>query len=103
MPRPQSVTVSGGTGSSAVLPVNWRANNFGIGFGAVVTGTLTYSVQHTFQNVLAGETPVWFDHDVVFSKTTTEDGNYAYPVMAVRLNVTAWTSGGVTLTLVEGD
>lgn len=44
-----------------------------------------------------------FDHPVVTGKTAASDGNYAFPVRAVRLNVTAYTSGKATLTLLQGS
>lgn len=44
-----------------------------------------------------------FPHSSVTAKTTNSDGNYAYPVAAVRLNVTAYTSGKVTLNVTQGS
>lgn len=102
--RPQSVTVSSAT-TSATIPVNFRAEpGFGIGIGCVINGggTLTYKVQHTFDDVFdASVTPTWFDHATITGKTANFDGNYAFPVRAVRLNVTAYTSGSVTMTLLQ--
>lgn len=43
-----------------------------------------------------------FDHASVTGKTTKSDGNYAYPVGAVRLNVTTYASGKVTLAVTQG-
>jgi hypothetical protein len=102
MSRTTSVTVSSAT-TSAAIPVNFRANNFGIGFGVDIGGgTLTYKVQHTFSDLQNGEgSAVWFDHSTVTGKTVNSDGNYAYPVTAIRLNVTAYTSGSATLHIVE--
>lgn len=42
-----------------------------------------------------------FDHSSLTGKTANADGNYAYPVSAIRLNVTAYTSGKVTLTAIQ--
>lgn len=99
----QTVTVSS-QAASAAIPVNWRQNPFSIGLGAVVpSGTLTYKVQHTFDDVLNGATPTWFDHETITGKTANDDGNYAFPITAIRLNVTAYTSGSVTLTIVQGE
>jgi hypothetical protein len=103
--RATSVTV-GSQASSATIPINWGAVNFGIGFGCVISAGagLTYKVEHTFDNVFSSAvTPTWFDHASVVAKTASADGNYAYPIRAVRLTVTAWTSGNVTLTLLQGD
>lgn len=100
--RPQSVTVSSAT-TSAALPMDYAANPFSVGIGCVASGTLTYKVQHTFDNVMdASVTPTWFDHDTLTGQTASADGNYAFPVRAIRLNITAYTNGSVTMTLVQG-
>lgn len=93
-----------GTGQTSPFPVNWRggAGGFQIGLGAVVSGSVTYTVQHCFDNILAGATPTWFDHDFLAAKTTNDDGNYAFPITGIRLNVTAGT-GTVTLTIVPAE
>jgi hypothetical protein len=43
-----------------------------------------------------------FPNDVLVSKTGRENSNYAFPVSAVRINVTAYTSGHVTLLITQG-
>lgn len=101
--RPTSVTVSSQT-TSAPIPVNWRAKNFGLSVFVDVTGTNTSTVQHTFDNIYdPAVTPTWMDHASLAAMTADEDGNYAFPVRAVRLNVTAWTSGSATMTLIHND
>jgi hypothetical protein len=101
--RPQEVTQTG-TGATAWIPVNYRQSPFNIGFGAViVSGTATYSVQHTFDDVFdASVTPVAFDNANATAQTTNANSNYMFPVRAVRLNVTAGTSPVVRLTLLQG-
>jgi hypothetical protein len=99
--RPQSVTVSS-VAASAPIPVDHKipAN---IGFGVVMSGTLTYTVEHTFDNIFdTAVTPTWFPNTSVSAETTSVDGNYAFPVRAIRLNVTAYTSGAATLTVLQG-
>lgn len=106
--RRQDVTVSSAT-SSAPLPVDYRAQNFQIGIGAVVSagGVLTYKVQHTFDDVYAsGYNPAtgnWFDHSTLVAQTASKDGNYAFPITAVRVTVTAFTSGSVTVTFLQSS
>lgn len=104
MSKPTSVTVSS-QATSAPIPINWRANNFAVGIGCVVpSGTLTYKVQHTFDDIYdSSVTPTWFDHASITGKTASSDGNYAFPVRAVRLNVTAYTSGSVVMTVLQAD
>lgn len=105
MPRPTSVSVSS-QAASAWIPVNYKQSPFNIGMGVVLTDTptLTYSVQHTFDDVQdenATLTP--FNNEGMDAKAANEDGNYAFPVRAIRLNVTAWTAGTATLTIIQGS
>jgi len=101
MANPSIVTKTG-TGTSAWIPVDYTQANFGIGFGCVVSGTVTYDVQHTFDNIQdTSVTPTAFTHSTVFSETTNQDGNYAFPIRAIRLNVSAGT-GSVTITILQG-
>jgi hypothetical protein len=101
--RPQEITQTG-TGATAWIPVNYRQSPFNIGFGAViVSGTATYSVQHTFDDVFdPAVTPVAFDNANATAQTTNKDSNYSFPVRAIRLNVTAGTSPVVKLTFLQG-
>lgn len=90
-----------GVGSTAAVPMDHYISPFNVGFGVVVTGTVTYTVQHTFSDVFnSAVTPVWFNHPVIAAQTTNQDGNYAFPVTAIRLNVTAG-AGTATITLVQ--
>jgi hypothetical protein len=100
--RPTSISV-GSAASSAWVPVDHRKTPFNIGFGVTIgAGVLTYKIQHTFDDIQdAAVTPVAFDHPDVTGETTNQDGNYAFPVRAVRLTVTAWTSGTATLTMIQ--
>lgn len=101
--RPQSIAVSSQAASNPV-PLDWKRTPFAIGFCVELSGgaTLTYTVQHTFDDINNGETAVWFDHSSVTGKTANADGNYAFPVTAIRLNVTAYTSGTATLKALQG-
>jgi len=112
--RRQDVTVSSAT-ASAPLPVDYRAQNFQIGIGCVLSAgaSLTYKVQHTFDDVYAKDangvatynpaTGNWFDHSTIVAQTANKDGNYAFPITAVRLVVTAYTSGNVTATFLQSS
>lgn len=90
-----------GAGSSASAPMNIHTSPFNVGFGVVVNGTVTYSIQHTFDDVFnAAVTPVWFSHPSVSSLTVNADGNYAFPVRAIKVLVTSG-SGTATATLLQ--
>ena len=82
-------------GVTVPVPMDQYQSPFNVGFGIVVnSGTPTYTVQHTFDDVFAvGYNPAtgnWFNHtDVVGEIGVNADGNYAFPVSAIRLNVSA--------------
>jgi hypothetical protein len=94
--KPVTVTVSSQT-TSAAVPLNHLINPFNVGIGCVVSGggSLTYKIQHTFDGTN------WFDHASLVTQTGNADGNYAFPVLQVRVNVTVWASGNVTVTFIQ--
>lgn len=77
---------------------------FNIGMGAVVTGSATYTVQHTFDDIfnITPASCTWFPHDdaTFVNATTNVDGNIAFPCTAIRLNQTAG-AGSVVLTVIQ--
>ena len=91
--RPTRVIVTN-VGVSQPIPMDQYLVPFNVGLGAIITsGTPTYSVQHTFDNVYASTynpaSGTWFNQPDMTAQTTNQDGNYAFPVSAIRLNVTA--------------
>lgn len=88
-----------GVGATDWVKTDIKAEIFNIGFGCVVDGTATYSIEHTFDDVDSG-TPTAFTHSQVAGQTSSKDGNYAFPVRAIRLNVTAG-AGTVTFTMIQ--
>ena len=90
----QSVSQTG-AGSTSALVMNTNCTPFNVGFGVVVTGTVNYTVQHTFDDPAVGFT-TWFPHPTIASQATNQDGNYAFPVTGIRLTV---NSGGGTATM----
>lgn len=99
--RPQVIAKTG-TGTTAWIPLDYKQSPFNVGLGAVVNGTITYDIEHTFDDVFdSSVTPVAFKHSSLTAKTANADGNYAFPVRAVRINNTAGT-GTTTLTILQG-
>ena len=104
--RPVRVTVSSAT-VSPPIPLDQYLTPFNVGLGVTVSvgGTLTYKVQHTFDDVFAAgfdpATATWFDNATLVAKTASSDGNYAFPVSAIRLNVTAYTSGNAVMNVLQ--
>jgi hypothetical protein len=82
-------------GSTTPFVMNTNATPFNVGFGVVVSGTVNYTVQHTFDDPSVGFT-TWFPHPTIASQAANADGNYAFPVTGIRLTV---NSGGGTATL----
>lgn len=99
--RPQVISQTG-IGSTAWIPLDYKQNPFNVGFGCVVNGTLTYQIEHTFDDPYTTASPTAFVHTTVAGLTTNKDSNYAFPVRAIRLNVTSYTSGSVTATVLQG-
>lgn len=94
--------------ASAWIPVNWRQDDFNLGITCTITSgaTLTYDVELTSINVLNGDTVNTqdiFTHASLASETTSQSGTQTEPVTAVRINVTAYTDGTVTMRIVQGD
>lgn len=104
--RPIRVTVAS-QAASEPIPLDHYIGPFNVGLGVSVAAgsTLTYSVQHTFDDIndpaFDPDTATWFANSGLSAKASSLDGNYAFPVTAVRLNVTAYTSGSATMTVVQ--
>lgn len=91
-----------GTGTSAWIPLDYKQSPFNVGFGVVVSGTITYDIEHTFDDIFdPNVTPTAFKHATLTAQTANKDGNYIVPVRAVRINNTAGT-GTTTVTLLQG-
>lgn len=87
------------TGSSSALVMNTNISPFNVGFGVTVSGTVTYSIQHTFDDPADGFS-TWFSHPTIAGKSDNQDGNYAFPVTGVKILVTAG-DGSATLKLIQ--
>jgi hypothetical protein len=100
--RRAEFTVTGvGSSNPYVLDSYISPNNLGL--AVIVSGTITYKVQYTFDDVFAsGYMPAsgtWFDHPTLTGSASL-NSNIAYPVMAVRLLTTAG-SGSATLVIIQ--
>ena len=95
--RPSTVSLSAAA-SSPALPVNLNISPVNIGFGVTLSGGApNYTVQHTFDDVFdSAVTPVWFNHPTVAALVANADGNYAFPIRAIRLT---YNSGAGTAKL----
>lgn len=96
----QQIAAQTGTGSSPVIATDTYISPFNVGFGVVVTGTVNYSVQHTFDNPQTNPSPTWFTHPTVNALIVSQDGNYAFPVAAIKVLVHSG-AGTATLTVIQ--
>ena len=105
--KPITLTVTG-VANSPVAAMNHYVTPFNVGFGVSVSGAGNYTVQHTFDDVLAvGFNPAsatWFNHPTftAITSATAADGNYAFPVTGIRVIGNSGNSGvTVTMQLVQ--
>lgn len=99
--RPQVISITG-TGTTAWIPLDYKQSPFNVSVAAVVNGTVTYDIEHTFDEIFdTTVTPTAFKHASITAQTANKDGNYAFPVRAIRVHNTAGT-GTTTLTILQG-
>ena len=91
------------------IVTNWRNSPYNQALLTVITGTLTYTVQHTedapegtFTNTFSTDAE-WRSTTGLTALTATDEGNIAFPVRAVRLIITAYTSGTTALTSIQSN
>jgi len=108
--RPVVVTVSSATTSNPI-PVDWRGSPFSLAIGVDLNpGVLTYTVEHTFDDPIGFTSAADYNSNATWRATTglsaltaTDEGNIAFPIRAVRLNVTAFTSGSAEMTIIQSN
>lgn len=70
------------------FPLNQYSQPFNVGFGVQVSGPEEWRVQHTFDDVQDSTvTPFAFTHSDASAFEARIDGNYAFPVAAIRLQM----------------
>lgn len=79
--------------------MNTNISPFNVGFGVVASGTVDYTVQHTFDDPAVGFT-TWYSHPTVAGEVANADGNYAFPVTGIKVLVNSG-SGSATLNLIQ--
>jgi len=96
-----------GVGASAWLSVSRSMTPSNISASVVVTGTVNYTVQYTYDPDPFGFTPnpsgpvaTTFNHPLLTAQTATAEGTFTYPVTAIRLVVNSGT-GSAALTLLQ--
>jgi len=98
-----------GLGSSLVFYPDITQTPFNIGIGVVCNSTsaiTSYNVEHSFDftgtSTFISSNATWFLNSTLASASSNLTGNYAFPVSAIRLNVTAGSSQGtITMTAIQ--
>lgn len=102
--RPVRVTLVA-LGASAPIPLDHYRSPFSVSVNVLVSGTLTYSVEHTYDDVFSPGFNIasaqWLSPTALASKGVSAEGSYTAPVVAIRLNVTAFTSGSASMTVIQ--
>lgn len=107
--NPKVISVTGLSSSLSAWDVfvpDYFVTPFNLGLGITSSGN-TYNVEHTFDNLappstLASTSATWFLHSTLAAQTANANGNYAFPVRGIRLNVTAGSSQAtVVLTIIS--
>lgn len=94
-------TVTGGQN----IPLNFENTAVGVGFVCVVTGTVNYTIYHTYDNVLdPAVTPVWLPHGVtnMVAATSTQESNFVIPVAAMQVIINTGSGSVKTTVLQQG-
>lgn len=89
MPIKNKFVTQVGVGASEAIDI-LDTNDIRVSYQVNVTGTVTYTVQHS----VGGD--IFIDNPDNAAQTTSQDGNYIFPVQKVRVNQTAG-AGTVTL------
>jgi hypothetical protein len=108
--RPVRVALNGanGVGATAPIPLDINQSPFAVSVAVAVSGgaSLTYTVEHTYDDVFAADfspsTAIWWSQTSLTTKNTSLEGNYTYPIRAVRLTLVSPTSSGTaTMTVIQ--
>jgi hypothetical protein len=103
-PTTVSITSTAAPLSSALVPIDQYISPCNIAVGCIISGTVNYTVQHTFDNIFAlnfdPATATWFNHPTLAAQIANADSNYAFPPRAIRVTKNSGT-GTVSMTIVQ--
>lgn len=92
--------------NAGYCPIDPQRMANGAGVGLLLNFSSGASATVTVQ--LTGDNPVnttgggiWNNHDTLVNETASANGNIQFAVTGVRLNVTAYSSGTITLTVIQ--
>jgi|688.fasta_scaffold191041_3 hypothetical protein len=87
--------------SNTINP-NLDTSPIAIGIGVtLVSGTVTYKVQHSYQDGRSSHPSLWFDNSAG-AKSASSEATYSAPVACIRLLVSASASAVLSAAVVQG-
>lgn len=105
--RPASTNTVGAVEASSIIVLDYRGSQNRVGVQVVKSGTNTYTVQMTADDVFAdgysAASGNWFSVPIaaMVGATTSQMAELTCPATALRVNVTAFTNGGVTMRVLD--
>lgn len=87
-----------GTGNSSSIVINTNTTPISIGLAFVVSGTVNYTMQVSYDD--PSNFATWFDDATVVSKTANFTSSITTPVTGIRFKINSG-SGTVTMSLVQ--
>lgn len=86
------------------ITLDIKAKNFEVGIGATVTGTINFTLQHSYDNPQDGaEAMTWFDDGTISADTANAESNYTTHKRASRMKVNSYSTGAaVEVTWIQG-
>jgi hypothetical protein len=98
-----TVTVgTSGVASSQWFAVNYHTTPVNLGIGVVVTGTINFTVEYTYDNLNGATPPAIWSLAALASKTAATDSNILFPVTGVRLTQNSFTNPATaTISIVQ--
>lgn len=92
--------------SPMIFPLDFSNVDFNIGGAFIVTGTVNYTVDHTYDNVLDPKlvaSAVWFPEAAgLTGATTSQEGHWTIPISGLRVTVNSGSGSVRTVLLQQG-
>lgn len=79
--------------SSGLFPTNYKMNNVAPTVSVDVTGTIDFTVQETFVDVMGGISPVWSNVTALATKTADTTAQVSLHATAIRVIINSYSSG----------
>lgn len=101
-------TLTPGTAGGAPVPMNSDNTVVGVGIACYVTGTVNYTVYHTYDNItdplVTPASVIWFQHGVanMVAATGTQESNFVIPIGGVQVILNSGNGSVNTRILQQG-